>query len=399
MKKYDIFISYRREDGAEFAEGLYMALRAKGYKAFFDKKGLRVGTDYPSDLSRALNNATEFVSVVSPSYCGRNRSGILRIADPTDWVRKEISVALSLPDMHFFPIAIDCAPPKPDSLPSDIRSFADKNFITYDRAYDTYEKIVNQIDPLFCDSTKENALIGFISERLSAVDVHNNSQFNIACKDITKLLDDNTGEQALFHILQKKQNNLYQYSLDYRFVVFYTLFSHARRNHQAARLISLVESYGEDFAEYSFMQYVYVEFWHTKYQLELNPQKSKDYLISALGYAKKAVSVLPENNGILHCYALSVALASENGISVLEDDFSLALSLIGKIIESDPQYALYYCTFARLLACRKEFDYALLNLKRAQALERPGHNDWVLRISDYRRQELIIRMKQMQEGK
>ena len=67
-QKYDIFISYRREDGAEFAEGLGMVLASKGYRVFFDKNDLQVGTDFPYELSAAVRNCHEFISIVTPSY-------------------------------------------------------------------------------------------------------------------------------------------------------------------------------------------------------------------------------------------------------------------------------------------------------------------------------------------
>ena len=43
-KKYDIFISYRRDGGAETAKHLRDILTAKGYSVFFDTDSLRNGT-------------------------------------------------------------------------------------------------------------------------------------------------------------------------------------------------------------------------------------------------------------------------------------------------------------------------------------------------------------------
>ena len=107
--------------------------------------------------------------------------------------------------------------------------------------------------------------------------------------------------------------------------------------------------------------------------------------------------MLPKNNGVLHCYALSIALAAENGIQINHVDYSRAVETIKQIIANDPTYALYYCTYARLLAYAGKYQEALVNLKRAQALEKPTHNDWILRISDYRKYELIVRLMEAQK--
>lgn len=393
-QNFDIFISYRREDGAEFAEGLGLALASNGYRTFFDKKNLQIGVAFPAELSEVVKNCHEFIAVVTPSYCGEGRNGRCRIFEPRDWVYEELKIALNNENIHFFPIYIDCEPPGIDDLPRDIASFAEKNIVQYNRSYDTFEKIIERIEEGFCETTRENATIGVISNRLASVDVNDRKQFNVICKDISRFLDDNAGEKALLHILSEKKGTTFLYERDYRYVVFYTFFSNLRRNHQAVKLIKLVEQYGDDFSEYPFTQYVYVEYYHTLYHLETDAERCEQYLWSALSYAKKAIEKLPQNNGILHCYALSIAIAAENNLAICDDDVEKAFSLIKKIIANDPNYALYYCTYARLLASVGKYQDALMNLKKAQALEKPAHNDWMLRISDYRKYELIVRMLQ-----
>lgn len=393
-QRYDIFISYRREDGAEFAEGLGMALLSKGYRVFFDKNNLHAGVSFPTELSDAIQYCNEFISIVTPSYCGVGRSGRCRILDPGDWVHEEIRIALTGGNNRIFPISIDCDPPNGSSLPSDIEVFSEINFIQYNRFYDTYDKIIERLTPDFSDATRENATIGMIASLLESVDVNDSRQFNVACKDISRFMDDTTGEKALLHILSAKKGSTYLYERDYRYVVFYTLFSSLRRNHQAIKIIELVKQYGEDFSEYAFTQYVYVEFFHTLYHLETNSERCKEHLWSAISYAERAIEKLPQNNGILHCYALSIVLASENYMEISDSDVEHAFQIMKIIIAKDPYYALYYCTYARLLASIGKYQDALTNLKKAQALEKPTYKDWVLRISDYRKHELIIRLLQ-----
>ena len=395
MEHYDIFISYRREDGAEFAEGLALSLKGKGYRVFFDKNAIKAGSDFPSSISCAVKSCREFIAIVTPSYCGQDASGNSRIHNEKDWVRKEIEIALSSDQITLFALAIDCRPPHKENLPARISSFADKNFLIYNRSFDTYERVIDRIEPHFCEETKENAIIGAVSDKLAHVDVHNAKMFNIVCKDITKFLDNTRGERILQHILEKKDSaDRYFYDQHYRYVVFYTLFSSYRRTHKTFELLSLVETFGNEFLEYPFTQYVYVDYWHTKFKLEVDEAMCRQYLLNAIAYARRAIEQLPENNGILHSFALSVAMAEENGIKIAEADFCLAMKLIRQIMEATPEYARYYCTYARLLACQQRYSEALVNLKLAQTLEKPGHSDWILRISQYQKHEVIIRIKQ-----
>lgn len=180
-------------------------MTSKGYRVFFDKNNLQIRTNFPSALSTAIKTCNEFISVVTPSYCGEGRNGKSRILERGDWVHEEIRIALNYADKQFFPITIDCAPPQRDSLPSDIATFAEKNFVQYNRSYDTYEKIVERIAPKFSESTRENATIGVISGLLAAMDVNDNRQFNVVCKDISRFMDEATGERALSHILSEKK--------------------------------------------------------------------------------------------------------------------------------------------------------------------------------------------------
>ena len=43
MEQYDIFISYRREGGADFARQMQLALKTKGYNVFLDFDALKDG--------------------------------------------------------------------------------------------------------------------------------------------------------------------------------------------------------------------------------------------------------------------------------------------------------------------------------------------------------------------
>lgn len=41
--KYEIFISYRRDGGVDYARMIYLELKGRGYNTFFDYNSLRDG--------------------------------------------------------------------------------------------------------------------------------------------------------------------------------------------------------------------------------------------------------------------------------------------------------------------------------------------------------------------
>ena len=76
---YDIFISYRRERGAEVARTLQQALKARGYQVFFDYDSLRDGA-FNQEILRAIDRASVVVLVLS--------AGALDCCtNDDDWVR------------------------------------------------------------------------------------------------------------------------------------------------------------------------------------------------------------------------------------------------------------------------------------------------------------------------
>ncbi len=85
MKKYDIFISYRREGGLETAKHLRDSLVEKGYRVFFDMESLRAGP-FNEELYRVIENSKDFLLVLPPH-------ALDRCENESDWVRLEIEHA------------------------------------------------------------------------------------------------------------------------------------------------------------------------------------------------------------------------------------------------------------------------------------------------------------------
>lgn len=86
QKKYDIFISYRRDGGESTAKMLRDQLASIKYRVFFDVESLRSG-DFNLALLSVIEGCRDFVLVLSPG-------ALDRCQNENDWVRLEIEHAL-----------------------------------------------------------------------------------------------------------------------------------------------------------------------------------------------------------------------------------------------------------------------------------------------------------------
>ena len=118
-KKYDIFISYRRDGGAETAKHLRDILTAKGYSVFFDTDSLRNGT-FNQELINVIRNCKDFILILSPN-------ALDRCVNDGDWVRQEIACALES-DKNIVPVMHKNFR-FPEKLPDDIDNVRWKNGI------------------------------------------------------------------------------------------------------------------------------------------------------------------------------------------------------------------------------------------------------------------------------
>lgn len=113
QQKYDIFISYRRDGGAQYARTLQLMLERKGYRVFLDYDEL-TDAQFSPQIDAAIRNSNIYILVLS-------KGSLVRCANEGDWVRREIEVALEAgkrlvpinPDNTFDGI--------PDGLPDDIK--------------------------------------------------------------------------------------------------------------------------------------------------------------------------------------------------------------------------------------------------------------------------------------
>lgn len=85
---YDVFISYRRRDGAELAQVVYQSLTARGYRVFMDVRSLPSGR-FDTSLLKTIEEAPDFVPVLTPDCSARR-------PEEDDWFYKEVEHALLL---------------------------------------------------------------------------------------------------------------------------------------------------------------------------------------------------------------------------------------------------------------------------------------------------------------
>lgn len=85
---YDVFISYRREGGADFAGRLYDRLKVVGFDPFLDKEDMRSGK-FNKQIYDRIDECEHFLLVLP-------KGGLDRCRKKDDWVRLEVEHALDM---------------------------------------------------------------------------------------------------------------------------------------------------------------------------------------------------------------------------------------------------------------------------------------------------------------
>ncbi|MCQ2078044.1 MAG: SUMF1/EgtB/PvdO family nonheme iron enzyme [Bacteroidaceae bacterium] len=165
--KYDIFISYRRDGGAQYARILQLMLTQRGYKVFLDYDELTDGK-FGEHIQEAIKDAPIFMLVLS-------KDALARCKNEGDWVRREIQLAIA-EGKHIIPINPDNSfNGIPDNIPDDIKDevgahqHSDINFgqtlgVTVD--FMVAHRIVLQIG----ERPRQDSDINFLNQQLYAED-------------------------------------------------------------------------------------------------------------------------------------------------------------------------------------------------------------------------------------
>ncbi len=127
-----IFISYRREDSAPHALSIGQYLEHEfGRRSVFIDVDMYAGSKFPVVLEQRLAACKVMLVLIGPRWLSAiDDEGCLRLDNPEDWVRLEISSALER-GITVIPVRIGGADlPKKASLPADIRGLLDHQAAT-----------------------------------------------------------------------------------------------------------------------------------------------------------------------------------------------------------------------------------------------------------------------------
>ena len=130
MPKKDIFISYREEDGRDFAKRLSEDLKKIGYSVYFNPDEKRSGS-FPDQIREAILECKDFLLILTRACLDR----LLR-CDDVDWVREELITAREH-DKHIVPILVEGVkmPSDPRKVPEFMRFLPTQKALSFPSQY------------------------------------------------------------------------------------------------------------------------------------------------------------------------------------------------------------------------------------------------------------------------
>src|SRR5262245_43279735 len=117
-----VFISYRREDAAGYAQAIYSQLerQLRRDQIFMDVDTIEPGVDFVTRIEQAISECDVVIALIGNRWRGERENALARIHDPQDFIHLEISAALSR-DIRIIPVLVDGARmPSPDELPPSL---------------------------------------------------------------------------------------------------------------------------------------------------------------------------------------------------------------------------------------------------------------------------------------
>lgn len=134
-----VFISYRREGGAETARLMRYELREREFDPFLDVEDLPSG-HFDSYLLEKVSSSANFLLIVS-------RNVFEGCVSDDDWLRKEIVTALEARSNIVPLVKEDAAPPRIAELPDALRELPRYNCVKY--SHDYYQATIQKLLQFF----------------------------------------------------------------------------------------------------------------------------------------------------------------------------------------------------------------------------------------------------------
>ena len=124
-----IFMSYRREDSAFYADFLFASLRAEvpGVHVFRDYDTLQPGMVFSEKIEETLAACDILLAVIGKKWSGIKEGGKRRIDQEDDWVRLEIAAALRLKKWVIPCLVGGAKMPGMSDLPPDLAALAQRH--------------------------------------------------------------------------------------------------------------------------------------------------------------------------------------------------------------------------------------------------------------------------------
>jgi CHASE2 domain-containing sensor protein len=125
------FVSYRRDQSSFIARSLRSALAARFGDAsvFVDETAISPGQQWPREIQEAVLGCRAMLVIIGPYWLGApdQASGLRRLDDPEDWVRREVEAGLARPEVAVIPVLVDGATMPADSdLPPSLGLLSDR---------------------------------------------------------------------------------------------------------------------------------------------------------------------------------------------------------------------------------------------------------------------------------
>ena len=153
-----VFISYRRQDSSAYAGRLYDAMVARfGEGNVFMDLDLAPGVDFVDRITGAVSSCQVLIEVIGPAWAAvKDDEGKVRIADPEDFVRLELEIALKRPEVTVIPVLVSGAQmPDRRELPPELGAIARRNALELSDKRWRYDigQLVTALEELLAEPT------------------------------------------------------------------------------------------------------------------------------------------------------------------------------------------------------------------------------------------------------
>ena len=394
----DLFISYRREDNFGTAREIAKGLEKIGYSVFFDTADIIPGKEFPKEIETAIDNALDVILVVSQSYFGYDQKKKIRIIDRQDWCHRELAKAIRT-NKHIVPIVLDAAffrlPAEinaDDTDPSvkEINSVFSINYVEYSRSEET-DIFISRLQEALTEQSRNNSKRNSYREALLQIEKNSDaSSINVGLKKLALSMCEDDILRYLYPILNEDE------PVSLQFMAYYAIFTFYRRMEYQAKIMELVEHYGDRFADLELPFDHIVKSQYYLYRFNKSPE-DRSNLDASIFHAERANKLLTTNAGVMITYSELIAIACDVDRERYQSCVPKAMSFIKQAMELNPQYPKHYYILGLLESAVGYYSDGIKSIHTAIDLEDSEGKDAFLRIVKYYDAIQNIKLKQLRE--